>query len=51
MGSKRENVKPDIPRQDAFEPVQRPNPPGAADPVVCIFLLTPPRGASWLMLR
>ena len=46
MGSKRENVKPDIPRQDAFEHVQRPNPPGTADPVVCIFLLTPACGAS-----
>ena len=47
MGSKEENVEPGIPRQDAFDPAQRPNPPRAVDPAVCIFLLTPPRGASW----
>ena len=40
MGSKEENVEPGIPRQDAFDPAQRPNPPGPADPAVCIFFLT-----------
>ena len=35
MGSKGENVKSDIPRQDAFKPTYDANPPGTADPVVC----------------
>ena len=47
MGSEEENVESGIPRQDTFEPAQRPNPPGPADPAVYIFLLTPPHGASW----
>ena len=50
-GKQGRKCQPDIPRQDSFEPAQRPNPPGSADPVVCIFLLTPPRGASWFMPR
>ena len=47
MGSKGENVKSDIPRQDAFEPKYDANPPGTADPVVCNL---PPQASSWRFL-